>query len=246
MGLNTQDSPSSLGSSSIPVESTIAPSGGSSNANENVSNNGNNLVQNEDDGEPPETCNGHRVTKDGELQFDSPPLSHINPKVRCMRSPHGAGLFAIRPICKDELLVGWAGKVVHVTEIIAMEESERTYILQIDEELFQVPPWEDYNEAADFVNHSCQPNAGFGTSSVSLVAMRDIEIGEEITFDYAMAECCEGLKGNEFECRCATPSCRGAFTGGDWKNPILWEKYQKYFSPYLRKKIKALKRQLNA
>jgi len=176
-------------------------------------------------------------------QFNCPAFSYVNPKIRCTRSPNGCGLFAIRKINQDELLLGWAGKVVHVSEIKEMNESERTYILQIDEELFQVPFWKGYNEPADFVNHSCNPNAGFGHSGIVLVAMRDIEPGEEITFDYAMCECVEGLKGNEFECCCTTPHCRGAFTGSDWKSPKLWARYGNYFSPYLRKKIKALKKQ---
>jgi hypothetical protein len=55
-----------------------------------------------------------------------------------------------------------AGKVVHLNDVLAMDPSERLYILQIDEELFQVPFWPGYNEPADFINHSCDPNAGFG------------------------------------------------------------------------------------
>ena len=40
-------------------------------------------------------------------------------------------------------------------------------------------------EQASFVNHKCEPNAGFEGQSF-LVAMRDIREGEEITFDYSM------------------------------------------------------------
>ncbi len=61
-----------------------------------------------------------------------------------------------------------------------MDEKDRVYILQIDEELFQIPFWKGYNEPADFVNHSCEPNAGFKNSPISLVAMRNIKRGEEV------------------------------------------------------------------
>jgi len=176
--------------------------------------------------------------------FTAPAFSHMNPKIQCRKSKEGTGLFAIRNVKKDELLVGWAGKVVHLTDILRMDESERTYILQIDEELFQVPFWKGYNEPADFVNHSCEPNAGFGNSPISLVAMRNIKRGEEILFDYALCESIDGLKGNEFECTCGAVCCRGKFTGGDWKNPVLWDKYGKYFSPYLRANIKKLKQEI--
>jgi hypothetical protein len=32
-------------------------------------------------------------------------------------------------------------------------------------------------------------------------------------------------------------------TGDDWRNPVLWERYADHFSPYLERRIKALKRQ---
>ena len=103
-------------------------------------------------------------------------------------------------------------------------------------------PFHRYTEPADYTNHSCDPNAGFGGSPVTLVAMREIAVGEEITFDYAMCECIEHLTGNcDWECKCGTPHCRGMFTGSDWRRPELWERYGNYFSPYLLKKINYLK-----
>jgi SET domain-containing protein len=179
-------------------------------------------------------------------QFSSPPsFSYVNPKVVLNRSSTGRGLFASVALYKDEVLISWSGKIVHLNEVLRMKESERTYILQIDEELFQVPPWKGYNEPADFTNHSCDPNAGFKYSPITLVAMRDIAPGEEVTFDYSMCECVNGLKGNEFVCSCGSPHCRGMFTGNDWKIPDLWNRYGDYFSPYLRDKIKKYREEMN-
>jgi len=176
-------------------------------------------------------------------QFNCPQFSYMSPKLQCQKSSHGFGIFAIRSVRKDELLIGWAGKVVHVSEILKMDECERTYILQIDDELFQIPFWKGYNEPADFVNHCCEPNSGFKNSPITLVAMRDIAVGEEITFDYAMSDSIVGLKGNEFDCECGVPSCRGRYTGDDWKLfPNLWDKYGDYFTPHIREKIKEAKR----
>jgi hypothetical protein len=31
-------------------------------------------------------------------------------------------------------------------------------------------------------------------------------------------------------------------TGDDWRNPTLWERYAGHFSPYLERRIRALKR----
>ena len=36
--------------------------------------------------------------------------------------------------------------------------------------------------------------------------------------------------------------CRGRVTGEDWRNPALWERYAGHFSPYLERRIKALRR----
>lgn len=72
--------------------------------------------------------------------------------------------------------------------------------------------------------------------------MKDIEVGTEITFDYAMSECIEGLGGNcDWDCLCGAKTCRGRFTGADWRIPELWERYGSYFSPYILKKINHLK-----
>jgi hypothetical protein len=73
--------------------------------------------------------------------------------------------------------------------------------------------------------------------------MRDIAPGEEIRFDYSMSECIEDLPGNaDWDCLCQSKNCRGMFRGSDWKLPQLWEKYGDYFSPYLRRKIAAIKK----
>ena len=53
---------------------------------------------------------------------------------------------------------------------------------------------------------------------------------------------CDGTPYDEFECACGTSLCRGRVTGEDWRNPELWERYAGHFSPYLERRIKALKR----
>ena len=73
---------------------------------------------------------------------------------------------------------------------------------------------------------------------VGLVAMRDIEAGSELTFDYAMSD---GGPYDEFDCHCGNANCRGKMSGNDWKLPELWQKYDGYFSPYLAGRIKSLK-----
>jgi len=63
----------------------------------------------------------------------------------------------------------------------------------------------------DFVNHSCDPNAGLvivgdDGSDVRLVALRPIAAGEQVTFDYSTTMDEDDF---EFDCRCGAAGCRG-------------------------------------
>ena len=71
-----------------------------------------------------------------------------------------------------------------------------------------------------------------------LVAMRRIEEGEQLCFDYAMADT---DPYDEFDCRCGTELCRGRFTGEDWMLPALWSRYDGWFSTYLQRRIDGLR-----
>lgn len=116
------------------------------------------------------------------------------------------------------------------------------YALQIDEDLVIGAANADELEDTDFLNHSCEPNAGI-RGQIVLAAMRDIAAGEEITFDYAtVLSSAKHTVGDHrssygFDCRCSTPSCRGRVTDDDWRIPELQRRYAGWFSLYLEKKI---------
>lgn len=89
-----------------------------------------------------------------------------------------------------------------------------------------------------YVNHSCRPNAGF-KGQIFLVAMRNIETGEEVLYDYAMVMHSNAKSSSYFtmECRCGNPTCRKQITEDDWKNAVLQKRYDGYFQWYLQDKI---------
>jgi len=175
------------------------------------------------------------------LHFLGVSFSYVNPKVELRKGRICLGLFASARVKKHEVVVGWSGHVVHYTDMDRlMPVEDRQYILQIAEDLFQVPMWRKFNERADYVNHSCDPNCGFLDSSVILVAMRDIEPGEELTFDYAMTGTISGM-GDEFDCTCGATCCRGKFSGNDWAEPKLHARYGDYFTSYIRRRIAAMR-----
>jgi hypothetical protein len=86
-----------------------------------------------------------------------------------------------------------------------------------------------------FLNHSCEPNVGVGGNSV-LVAMRNIEVGEELTTDYALFDDFDG----SMVCHCGRLRCRGQIDGRDWRRNDLQERYRGYFSWYLARRIREL------
>jgi SET domain-containing protein len=145
----------------------------------------------------------------------------------------GKGVFATAPIAAGTTVAGFGGRVAHRREFERLDEHDRTHSIQIDDDLFLVTARE--LEPADYTNHSCEPNAGL-LGNVLVVAMRDIESGEEICFDYAM---CDADDYDEFVCACGTPGCRGVITGADWMRPELQERYAGYFSAYIARRIAA-------
>jgi hypothetical protein len=84
------------------------------------------------------------------------------------------------------------------------------------------------------VNHSCDPNCGLRTNSsggFDVVAMRDIEPGEEITIDYAMTR--YSLVEFPSDCRCETACCRGLITGWLGLSDEQKRDYTPWAAPYL-------------
>lgn len=140
------------------------------------------------------------------------------------------GVFARSRIFAGELIAVWGGDVMPMAAVYSMPPERRRLALQVDENLFVVSAHEG---PADWINHSCSPNAGM-SGQISLVALRDIRPKEEICFDYAMTD---GSPYDEFECRCGAPMCRRHITGNDWQLPSLRESYAQYFSPYLQKRM---------
>jgi hypothetical protein len=159
----------------------------------------------------------------------------LTPKARPTATPgKGHGSVAIEPITAGEVVVAFGGRCVTRDEFDLLPVSQQVRSLQIDDNLYMAGAAEP--EPADFINHSCDPNCAL-SGAVILIAARDIEVGEEVTYDYATTD---GSDYDEFECSCGAASCRGKVSGHDWMLPELQLRYRGSFSPYLAKRIAAL------
>ena len=142
------------------------------------------------------------------------------------------GVVAERNFKQGEVIAIWRGSIITEREVIALSDSERSQLLQVDEDAFLVT-----NKAlltVDYINHSCEPNCGF-TDSTTLVAMREIAPGEAVTFDYAMSDTKTIFA---FDCWCGSAKCRKKMSGNDWRLADLQERYAGWFAPHVARLIK--------
>lgn len=162
--------------------------------------------------------------------------SYSSPKVEMRGSSiSGRGLFAKGLIKRGKLIVdfnGGKGKFVDSSEADRLYSHGDDYFLQVENNLYFAATRKDEIENEDYINHSCNPNCGI-RGSLQIVAMRDIKLDEEITFDYAMSE----SSNYRMNCNCGSDNCRKVITGNDWKITELQNKFRGYFSEYLRRKI---------
>lgn len=161
--------------------------------------------------------------------------SYISPKAVKGRPSviEGRGLVAVASIAKDEIVAIKGGHIVDTATLHSLPELLRNSDVQIAEGFHLVALEEaEYEPVMLFINHSCEPNVGFA-GNIVLVAMREIDPGEELTTDYALFDDYDGA----MECRCGTPSCRRTISGRDWRRPELRSKYGKYFSWYLLRRF---------
>ncbi len=127
---------------------------------------------------------------------------------------HGYGVITTRPFARGEVICFGDG-ILYKSD----DEFDDTYALilpgedsGIDDTLF----W-DLACQTRWFNHSCDPNTEVmskwdreeNTMRAWWVALRDIPVGEEITYDYAFAaEVAEA-------CACGSPLCRGVIVDED-------------------------------
>jgi len=78
------------------------------------------------------------------------------------------------------------------------------------------------------MNHSCDPNTWW-SGSTKLVARRDIQPGEEITYDYSTADIDRVF---EMECDCESPRCRGTISNRDHLGPEWQRQYGSNLPPH--------------
>ncbi|KAJ2078005.1 histone methyltransferase set1 [Coemansia sp. RSA 988] len=127
---------------------------------------------------------------------------------------HDWGLFASEPIFQGEFVIEYIGECIRAELADLREEQyERegigsSYLFRVDDDT--VIDATKCGNVARFINHCCEPNCiartilASGTKRVVIYADRDIQIGEEITYNYKFPS--EEVK---IPCLCGAANCSG-------------------------------------
>ncbi len=96
------------------------------------------------------------------------------------------------------------------------------------------------NDPSNYMNHSCQPNLGW-KGEHTLVAIKNILPGEEVTYDYATSDY-EGINGqSQMVCLCGSDQCRKVIKPDDLlTNPDLRERYKGLLPPSIEEWLKRI------
>lgn len=150
------------------------------------------------------------MADDNNSVSQAPPILVRNSNV------HGRGVFATRRIEKGERIIEYLGERVSHDEADRRYESKEdndshTFLFIVDSKTV-IDAGTDGNDAR-FFNHSCDPNCESVVEKrrVFIEALRAIEPGEEMTYDYQIYRDHDDPENIDevFACRCGFANCRG-------------------------------------
>ena len=151
-------------------------------------------------------------------------------------SRRGFGCFARENISKGEVSRCLDARLLTKVEVAMLPQRYQGICYEVDDEHEMCPLDFDDLSAEWYMNRSCNPNMATLPDLFTGIALRDIEPGEELTYDYATTD----SRYADFECFCGAPNCRSIITGNDWMIPELQERYQGYFQKNIQEKVDAL------
>lgn len=127
-----------------------------------------------------------------------PKLGNVKYKVK--RSSAGLGLFAEEPIKRGTWIIEYVGKIISGKKEVE-EYPENKYLFETSK--VRIIDGSARSNTARYINHSCKPNCEVDIFSgrVFIKAIKRIEVGEELTYDYGEEYFDEYIR--KPHCRCA-------------------------------------------
>ena len=159
------------------------------------------------------------------------PAEEMAPPYELREVVAGRALFACRAIARGTALFGeddWADEaerrsfsLLTAAQLETLAPPMRAAFLRFayntaPEQITGTFYPERVRHPVNFINHSCEPNAGYDGAD-AIVALRRISAGEEICMDYGTFSF---SFDHEFTCRCGSPWCRGQVRRDDWRGLV--------------------------
>lgn len=145
----------------------------------------------------------------------------------------GKAVVAAQAFAEGDALIAFTGRRFRADRVPSLMRGASDRFVQVTSDHFMGPS----GRIDDLVNHSCAPNAGlrFTERGVTLVAIRPIATGEEITWDYSTT-----LAQSNWHmiCQCRAPECRRVIGNFAALSPERqeWYRARNLVAPYLRRK----------
>lgn len=146
---------------------------------------------------------------------------------------HDIGLFATQNIKKGEYILTFKGSPRKLADCKGEANSDECW----DWLGIGVGRWLKVYKPESYVNHSCEPNAGI-KGSVRLYALKNINIGDEITIDYSTTETDDHWF---MKCNCGKIGCRKKIGPIFTLNNKIFSSYLPYIPTFAKRKYYARK-----
>lgn len=149
----------------------------------------------------------------------------IDGSVEVFENSKGKALRCLIPFKKHDIISAMIGTVVDYNDPRVDEFS-----MQINATQYLCGNPSDPEE---FINHSCNPSCQMlhENDRVYLAAIRDIEAGEELTFNYNTTEF--DMREHWFNCLCGSPDCMKEIKGYNHLTEEQKDKIKPYLAPYM-------------
>lgn len=140
---------------------------------------------------------------------------------------HGRGIFAAENIHSGERIQYVNGKKVHRATKSSKDSEEISNWIGMGKSTWINTDGTPFR----YINHSCNPNAAImGTKT--LVALRDIKSGEELTIDYSMTDADPYWS---IECECGEKNCRKVIRAIYTVPPEVFLRHMPYVPRYFQR-----------
>lgn len=120
-------------------------------------------------------------------------------------------LVSTKTFQENEVISGFSAKETHSSPSrYTVQVNEHTHIILLPEFL-------------QYINHSCNPNAFFNTTTMELRALKPIAPGDEFTFFYPSTE---WFMAEPFLCSCGEANCIGTIKGAKELTKDVLQRYR--------------------